>query len=47
MDQTALARIKRLEAAGDYENPRYMELLIPNFYVHHLLRCRRSNGRIP
>lgn len=38
MDQTALEEIKLLEAAGDYENPRYMELLIPHHYVHHILR---------
>lgn len=33
-----LAEIKKLEAARDYENPRYMELLVPNFYVEHFLR---------
>jgi len=38
MDQGALAEIKKLEAAKQYENPRYMELLMPNFYVQHLLR---------
>ena len=38
MDQTVLAEIKRLEAAGQYENPRYMELLMPHHYVHHVLR---------
>jgi proline iminopeptidase len=38
MDQTVLAEIKRLEAAGRYEDPRYMELLIPNHYTKHLLR---------
>lgn len=38
MDQEALAEIKRLEAVEDYQNPRYMELLIPHYYVHHLLR---------
>jgi proline iminopeptidase len=38
MDQSALTEIKRLEAAGEYENPRYMELLIQHFYVHHVLR---------
>jgi proline iminopeptidase len=38
MDQTALAEIQRLEAAGDYENPRYMELLMPHHYEHHVLR---------
>ena len=38
MDQTALEEIKRLEAAGEYENPRYMELLVPHHYVQHILR---------
>jgi len=38
MDQKALAEIKRLEAAQQYENPRYMELLVPNHYVQHILR---------
>ena len=38
MDQTALAEIKRLEASGEHENPRYMELLIPHHYVEHVLR---------
>jgi len=38
MDPTVLAEIKRFEAAGEYENPRYMELLIPHHYVQHILR---------
>lgn len=38
MDQTVLAEIKRLEAAGQYEDPRYMELLIPHHYQQHILR---------
>jgi len=38
MDQGALAEIKRLEATGDTENPRYMELLMPHHYEKHLLR---------
>lgn len=38
MDQTALAEIKRYEAAGDFENPHYMELLIEHYYIHHILR---------
>jgi proline iminopeptidase len=38
MDQKALAEIKQLEADKKYEDPRYMELLIPNHYVHHVLR---------
>jgi proline iminopeptidase len=38
MDQISLAEIKQLEAAGDYENPRYMELLIEQHYIYHVLR---------
>jgi proline iminopeptidase len=38
MDQAALAEIKAMEAAGDIENPRYMELLYSQHYVHHVLR---------
>jgi len=38
MDQKALAEIKKLEAKKDYENPKYMELLVPNYYVFHILR---------
>jgi proline iminopeptidase len=37
MDQTELAEIKALEADGDTENPRYMELLGPH-YINHVLR---------
>jgi proline iminopeptidase len=40
MDPAVLAEIKSLEAKGDYENPRYMELLIPNFYHQHLCRLQ-------
>jgi proline iminopeptidase len=38
MDQKALAEVQQLEAKKDYENPRYMELLIPQHYEHHILR---------
>jgi proline iminopeptidase len=38
MDQKVLAEIKQIEAKGDFANPRYMELLIPNFYTQHILR---------
>ncbi|HLW18100.1 MAG TPA: proline iminopeptidase-family hydrolase [Actinomycetota bacterium] len=38
MDQEALAEAKALEEAGDYENPRYMEILVPHHYVEHVLR---------
>ena len=38
MDQAVLAEIKGYEAAGDFENPRYMDLLLQHHYVHHVLR---------
>jgi proline iminopeptidase len=38
MDSVALAEIKALEASGDIENPRYMELLNEQHYIHHVLR---------
>jgi len=38
MDQAALSEIQGYEAAQDYDNPRYMELLIPHYYVYHILR---------
>jgi proline iminopeptidase len=38
MDTAVLREVKALEAKGDFANPRYMELLIPNFYKQHLCR---------
>ena len=38
MDQKALAEIKDLEAKGQVESPRYMELLMPHHYTQHILR---------
>ena len=38
MDRAALEEIERLEALGTTEDPRYMELLIPQHYEHHILR---------
>jgi proline iminopeptidase len=38
MDRSVLAELKQLEAEGRYEEPRYMELLIPNHYEQHVLR---------
>jgi len=38
MDQAKLAGIKSFEAKGETENPRYMELLNEQHYVHHVLR---------
>lgn len=38
LDQPALAEIKRLEAAKQYADPRYMELLMQHHYTKHVLR---------
>jgi proline iminopeptidase len=38
MDPAVLEEVQRLEAAGDVANPRYMGLLIPHHYEHHVLR---------
>jgi proline iminopeptidase len=38
IDPLVLAQIKELEMARDYENPRYMELLMQHHYVFHVLR---------
>jgi len=37
MDPAVLAEIQALEAKGDFANPRYMALLMPNFYEKHIL----------
>ena len=42
-----LAEIKALEAAGDYANPRYMELLIAHHYVFHVLRLPHAEWPDP
>jgi proline iminopeptidase len=38
MDPDALAEIEAFEAAEDFGNPRYVELLMEQHYVHHVLR---------
>ena len=38
IDPVALARIQELEAAEDYGNPEYEELLMEHHYVNHVLR---------
>lgn len=38
IDPAVLAEIQAIEKAGDFDNPRYMELLMPNFYEKHVLR---------
>jgi proline iminopeptidase len=38
IDPAVLAEIQAYEAAEDYENPRYMELLVEHHYIYHVLR---------
>ena len=38
MDPKVLDTIRQLEANKDFGNPKYMELLMPNFYTKHILR---------
>jgi proline iminopeptidase len=40
MKPEVLAEIRAIEAKNDFSNPRYMELLIPNFYNEHLCRLK-------
>lgn len=40
MKPEVLAEIRKIEAAKDFSNPRYMELLIPNFYNEHICRLK-------
>jgi len=37
-DPAVLDTIRKLEASKDFENPKYMELLMPHFYAKHILR---------
>ena len=38
IDPKVLDTIRKIEAKGDFKNPKYMELLMPNFYAKHLCR---------
>jgi proline iminopeptidase len=38
MDQSALKEIQSFEAKKDFDNPRYMKLLVDQHYVHHVVR---------
>ena len=37
-DQKVLDTIRQIEARNDFANPKYMELLMPNFYAKHICR---------
>ena len=45
MDPVVLEKIRKLEEKSDFENPQYMELLIPNYYEKHL--CRMPSAQWP
>ena len=47
IDPAVLAEIKKMEAAGDTGNPRYMGLLVPNHYEKHLLRMPQAEWPDP
>ncbi len=47
MDPAVLAEIRMLEANEDFSNPRYMELLMPNYYEQHLCRFPASEWPDP
>jgi len=38
MDPKVLSEVRAIEAKKDYDNPRYMELLMPEYYMKHLCR---------
>jgi proline iminopeptidase len=38
MDSAVVAEIRGIEARGDFQNPRYQELLMPHFYAKHVCR---------
>ncbi len=45
MNPQVLDTIRKLEAKGDFANPKYMELLMPNFYGEHI--CRIPSDKWP
>ena len=47
MDQAALAEIKRFEAEGRTDDPRYEELLMQHHYVWHVCRIPRDDWPDP
>lgn len=46
-DKNILDSIRTIEANNDFANPKYMELLMPNFYAKHILRLPVDNWPEP
>jgi len=40
MDPAVLKQIRSFEAKKDYDNPKYMQLLVPNYYMEHICRLK-------
>jgi len=38
MNPDVLSQLREIEKNKDYKNPKYMELLVPNFYAKHIIR---------
>src|SRR5215217_7063317 len=38
LDPQVLAQLQAIEAKKDFQNPKYMELLMPHFYTQHICR---------
>lgn len=47
MKPEVLAQIREIEAKKDFANPKYMELLMPNFYEQHILRMPAADWPDP
>jgi proline iminopeptidase len=47
MDPKVLAEVKALEAAKDYDNPRYEALLFEHFYTQHIMRAPMADWPEP
>lgn len=47
MKPEVLAEIMKIEADKDFTNPKYMDLLLPNFYEKHVLRFPAKNWPEP
>ena len=47
MDPTALMEIKKMEAKNDFQNPRYMELLMEHYYTKHICRIPATDWPDP
>ncbi len=46
-DQKVLDTIRQIEKNNDFNNPKYMELLMPNFYAKHICRLPLDNWPEP